>query len=337
MVLYDIINLTDTNFKLNQQTVHEAMTKNSVRLRSEPSADKNNIPQTNTNVNTGTQKNSDGDLYDVISESNRLNVENQELKKTVEYYKSEMHRTKAGEVPNYETFRKLANRIAKGYTGDTDLKVALSEAWRMAAKSIKYSGNVEETNRFWDRYTEMAQDISWDIATNTLVKNDENAKMFKDIKSALRNKRIFIPEKYRNELDGGYAEFRKKNFGKFKLADGGVPLDVVYFELNGAFGEIFPSDITDPIEQINVFVRLDIFAVFDIPLSENDFLLLPNGTFSAVRSLSKAFSFFVDITTILCYNIIRSFNISRIVSDVGCGLLSVFGTWLPTAAFDISV
>ncbi len=68
MVLYDIINLTDTNFKLNQQTVHEAMTKNSVRLRSEPSADNNNISQTNANVNTGTQKNSDSDLSVTIED-----------------------------------------------------------------------------------------------------------------------------------------------------------------------------------------------------------------------------------------------------------------------------
>ena len=246
------------------------MTKNSVRLRSEPSAD-NNISQTNANVNTDTQKNSDGDLYDVISESNRLNVENQELKGMLEYYKSEMHRTKTGEVPNYEAFRKLANRIAKGYTGDTDLKVAISEAWSMAAKSTKYKNNTEERNRLWDRYTEMAQEISWDIAMNTLVKNDENAKMFKDIKSALRNKRIFIPEKYRNELDGGYAEFRKKNFGKFKLADGGVPLDVVYFELNGAFGEIFPSDITDPIEQINCICEVleDSSIIYENPYSND--------------------------------------------------------------------
>ena len=64
IVLYDIINLTDTNFKLNQQTKQEAIPNNSGRL-GESSADNYNIPQTGENVNTDIKKYSDGDLSDV--------------------------------------------------------------------------------------------------------------------------------------------------------------------------------------------------------------------------------------------------------------------------------
>lgn len=69
MVLYDIINLADTNFKLNQQTKQEAIPNNSGRL-GESSADTDNISQIAADVNTSVQNNSkkysEGDLNDVV-------------------------------------------------------------------------------------------------------------------------------------------------------------------------------------------------------------------------------------------------------------------------------
>lgn len=256
MVLYDIINLTDTNFKLNQQTVHEAMTKNSVRLRSEPSADNNNISQTNSNVNTNTQKNSDGDLSEVMSENKRLRKENEKLKELKDHYKGQMLRTPNLYSPSGINIKKIINRVAIGYTGDKKVLTSqLKQAQELLSKCISVSlkADPKYTNEIYSRYREHLSLIAGDIANNTRTKNDQIYEQYRHMKDSLKGVTIKVDENWKNDLNGvdGYNDFRKKNFGVVKMSlVNGTPVDVLYSELGAKFGELFPEDITTEPEQL---------------------------------------------------------------------------------------
>lgn len=217
------------------------------------------IHQSNNIVNTSgqnNQKNSDGNLSEVMSENKRLRKENEKLKELKDHYKGQMLRTPNLYSPSGINIKKIINRVAIGYTGDKKVLTSqLKQAQELLSKCISVSlkADPKYTNEIYSRYREHLSLIAGDIANNTRTKNDQIYEQYRHIKDSLKGVTIKVGESWKNDLNGvdGYNDFRKKNFGVVKMSlVNGTPVDVLYSELGAKFGELFPEDITTEPEQL---------------------------------------------------------------------------------------
>ena len=217
------------------------------------------IHQSNNIVNTSgqnNQKNSDGNLSEVMSENKRLRKENEKLKELKDHYKGQMLRTPNLYSPSSINIKKIINRVAIGYTGDKKVLTSqLKQAQELLSKCISVSlkADPKYTNEIYSRYREHLSLIAGDIANNTRTKNDKIYEQYRHIKDSLKGVTIKVNENWKNDLNGvdGYNDFRKKNFGVVKMSlVNGTPVDVLYSELGAKFGELFPEDITTEPEQL---------------------------------------------------------------------------------------
>ena len=217
------------------------------------------IHQSNNIVNTSgqnNQKNSDGNLSEVMSENKRLRKENEKLKELKDHYKGQMLRTPNLYSPSGINIKKIINRVAIGYTGDKKVLTSqLKQAQELLSKCISVSlkADPKYTNEIYSRYREHLSLIAGDIANNTRTKNDKIYEQYRHIKDSLKGVTIKVSESWKNDLNGvdGYNDFRKKNFGVVKMSlVNGTPVDVLYSELGAKFGELFPEDITTEPEQL---------------------------------------------------------------------------------------
>ncbi len=217
------------------------------------------IHQSNNIVNTSgqnNQKNSDGNLSEVMSENKRLRKENEKLKELKDHYKGQMLRTPNLYSPSGINIKKIINRVANGYTGDKKVLTSqLKQAQELLSKCISVSlkADPKYTNEIYSRYREHLSLIAGDIVNNTRTKNDQIYEQYRHIKDSLKGVTIKVSESWKNDLNGvdGYNDFRKKNFGVVKMSlVNGTPVDVLYSELGAKFGELFPEDITTEPEQL---------------------------------------------------------------------------------------
>lgn len=200
-----------------------------------------------------TNNNNDG-LYS-IKNVDDLIKENERLEKKVDYLKSQMRLTEKY-TPNPKDIKKIVKDIAEGYTGELDIENELKDACKKIGEFISFkpknSKDAAKSEQLWNNVREKISDVSYDIVKNTLVKNDEYAKMVQDVRRNLKGIKISIPESNKGDIAskyGSYNDFRRHNFGRFTLSDQGIPIDVVYSELNSQFGNMFPNDIINPAEQ----------------------------------------------------------------------------------------
>ena len=71
----------------------------------------------------------------------------------------------------------------------------------------------------------------------------------KAIKAELRNARVYVDDAIKNDITD-YGQFKKRNFGKIRFSNEGLPVDVVYMELAENYPGYFPEDIINPSEQL---------------------------------------------------------------------------------------
>ena len=71
----------------------------------------------------------------------------------------------------------------------------------------------------------------------------------KAIKAELRTARIKVDDAIKNDITD-YGQFKKRNFGKIRFSNEGLPVDVVYMELAEKYPGYFPEDIIHPSEQL---------------------------------------------------------------------------------------
>ena len=71
----------------------------------------------------------------------------------------------------------------------------------------------------------------------------------KAIKAELRNARVYVDDAIKGDITD-YGQFKKRNFGKIRFSNEGLPVDVVYMELAEKYPGYFPEDIINPSEQL---------------------------------------------------------------------------------------
>lgn len=201
--------------------------------------------------------------YSAESESvKELREQNEALRGKVDYWKQQTKRTDRQTLRQAD-LDKLARSIIKGYDSELDVSDIRKELKELGEYIVNGEQNGDELT--YSEVKRRATSIARDVIENAyeLVNNDE-AETYRDIKAYFRGTYLSFEDK--GDI-ADWADFRKRNFGRFTISKSGLPVDVAYQELTGMFGEsYFPSEITHPTDQL-----LHIADLFDNmrPVYEN--------------------------------------------------------------------
>jgi len=214
--------------------------------------------------------------FDDLREENRLLKERlDELKgiekqaankaKQAEYWKGQTRRTTQPTL-RQEDVDKLAKRLIRDYEGTVAAEDVAGELKALGEFIMRGGDGKNELT--WTEVKDRAVSIARDIAESAeaLVDNGE-AETYREIRSRLRKQRIAFNDQ--GDI-ADYGDFRKRNMGKFILAKDGLPIDVLWGELNSTYGEgYFPSDIIHPADQLVHLAELldDLRPVYENPHS----------------------------------------------------------------------
>ena len=187
-----------------------------------------------------------------------LRRENVELREQVAELKRQFTRSKA---PSFKAsdIAKLGRNLVKDYDSKVDMSDIGGELQELADNLL--SENYTDTK-------EKAANIARKIANEaSVLVNGEVMADYDAIKKDLRNQKIAFSDK--GDI-ADFEDFRKRNFGRFTISNSGLPVDVLYEELRGRYGEsYFPSDIINPADQLMHIVDLldNMQEIFGNPFS----------------------------------------------------------------------
>lgn len=162
------------------------------------------------------------------------------LNQSAEAAAPEQARTRAEQQAQRQFFREMRRALPlSGQKALEGVRGALSEA----AAEYRASGTVSEGTR---------QRIFDDLYDSARVADDAYYNQYRGIKEDIRGTKLYLSARERANIQN-FEEFRRANAGNFtvtKDASAGVPVDVRYQELSGAYPAFFPADITNPAAQL---------------------------------------------------------------------------------------
>lgn len=171
---------------------------------------------------------------------------NKQLRTDYDFYQK--HGTNPGDIRAWWAVQ------MEGYTGSAAQKEILTNRMVKNAGRIDRllqgtaGKNAQAIKSALDKeLDEIASEIAFHQAEEQLSED------VKEIRAYLKSTSISISKEYREDLrkEGGYNEFRKKNFGTLRISHKGTPVETLYSELTGLFGEAaFPSAIKNPADQL---------------------------------------------------------------------------------------
>lgn len=202
---------------------------------------------------------------------NDLQAENAVLEDTVTQLRKEIEklskqaaqlkRTDKPEVRMNDA-RKMARQIIKDTRPEpitTRDKMEIRELTNRLSQQIKEIGDyILETGKNpneidYSEIRSMAQDIARDIVNNAEVEIDDGAgtkDMRDEMRAALRNRPIFVPEQYRSDvLD--WNDFKKRYRNIFTFKDSGTDIDIVYQSLLEEIPGLLDPNINNPGDMLN--------------------------------------------------------------------------------------
>lgn len=182
-----------------------------------------------------------------------------------EQLKGQMKRTTLKSV-RAEDVKAAARKIISDYGSEAKVDVVAPVLQKLG----DYIVNAEHLD-FTD-LKDIAIPIAKEIVESSVeLTNSEELATFKDIKAYLKGRTIAISEVDSHDIPE-FDRFRKRNFGRFTISKtSGEPIDSVYQELNAAFGEYFPEDITHTADQFEHIARVfdDMQPIYENPYSYN--------------------------------------------------------------------
>lgn len=100
--------------------------------------------------------------------------------------------------------------------------------------------------------TEAATSIGKSVLKQSQQLDMELTQQYKDLRNQIKNTKITLSDQDKADLasEGGYNTFRKRNFGRIRLGNDGIQVDILYQELSEQHPELFPEDITHPADQL---------------------------------------------------------------------------------------
>ena len=151
-----------------------------------------------------------------------------------------------------------------------EFKEALDEYTKMSQEELLTSDSYEEIKSIVDRYSE-----------NEIVYTDEDVK---EVKSRVRNAKIKVTEDLKAQITD-YEYFRKSNFGKLKLGNKGIYVDVLWNELSETYPHYFSSDIiteVDMLQALSDFMNEDFSVTQRFTLDDSDITKITNDVYDII-------------------------------------------------------
>lgn len=170
--------------------------------------------------------------------------ENEQLRQMNDYLTQQLTITKDYQ-PRKEDISRVAGKILKDYESTYNRKTLENNLSRLY-EYIRSADHVDGAE-----VSAAATDIAKAVLNKSERRNTELYDQYKNVLDQLRNTKIFIPAEDRPNLasEGGYQEFRRRNFGKIRFANDGISIDSLYQELSSQHPELFPNTITNPADQ----------------------------------------------------------------------------------------
>lgn len=149
--------------------------------------------------------------------------------------------------------RGAAKRLAENYGGglrQKDLTKQLQRIWRLRAEAQR--GSEENRREKRGQMNEELEHLAAELTRNYLDKDNPEAETLREIKQTVRATKIYLTPELRSDLDrdGGYQDFRRRNFGRIRLANSGLGVDQFYQELSEQWPAYFPEGIWNPADQL---------------------------------------------------------------------------------------
>ena len=184
-----------------------------------------------------------GDQRLATQEGAELKRQIEALSRQNQRLREQMKRTTGAEMDE-KSVRQLSRALLKDYNSSyavADLSSRVGELYKKIA---------EQTISDTDARAE-ARAIAGDILDGSQTELNPLYEEYSELRKELRTRGISIAPEYRADLDGGYAETRKRMMGMLKLTENGASVDQVYDDLSQRYPELFPEDIYNPADQMN--------------------------------------------------------------------------------------
>lgn len=166
----------------------------------------------------------------------RLERENAELRKRVDYFKGQTKKTREATVRETDV-AKYARSILKEYTSRADSAEIQQQLQELGNYIVQNDARVLS----YDEIRSRAEDIAETVLDNAHAVIAEEMPGLGEYKEFLRNTALKVSDNTLNDLPEG---FRKEYSGKIKLRADGRSVDSVWMELQERYGEgEFPSNI----------------------------------------------------------------------------------------------
>lgn len=186
-----------------------------------------------------------------------LTKDNQALRDAYDLLQHEFELTSKDEL-RMEDIKKVAGSILKRYNS----KYPQQTVERQLNKLYEYIRSSEQVDG--QAVTTAATTIARNILNKSQQLDTERSDQYKDLIKQIRNTKLTISEADKPDLAtvDGYTSFRKHNFGRMKLGEGGMSVNSFYtHDLSPSYPELFPPEITHPAEQlIQIATALDILV-----------------------------------------------------------------------------
>lgn len=220
--------------------------------------------------NIGTFDRGEEDIrYSVDDEADTAADREREMEEMAQELEDERKRSKALESVNRKLreqmkvtppdtadqreLRGAAKRLAENYGGglrQKDLTKQLQRIWRLRAEAQR--GSEENRREKRGQMNEELEQLAAELTRNYLDKDNPEAETLREIKQTVRATKIYLTPELRSDLDrdGGYQDFRRRNFGRIRLANSGLGVDQFYQELSERWPAYFPAGIWNSADQL---------------------------------------------------------------------------------------
>lgn len=210
--------------------------------------------------NIGTFDRGEEDIrYSVDDEADTAADRERELEEMAQELEDERKRSKALESVNRRlreqmkvtppgtadpaSLRRAAKQLSEEYGGalrQKDIAEALQKIWRLRSEQ-KRGPMLEQVDK-----------LAAELVQHYLDKDNPEAETLREIKQTVRATKIYLTPELRGDLDleGGYQDFRRRNFGRIRLANSGLGVDQFYQELSEQWPAYFPAGIWNPADQL---------------------------------------------------------------------------------------
>lgn len=141
------------------------------------------------------------------------------------------------------SLRRAAKQLSEEYGGalrQKDIAADLQKIWRLRSEGKR------------GQMMEQVDKLAAELVQHYLDKDNPEAETLREIKQTVRATKIYLTPELRSDLDrdGGYQDFRRRNFGRIRLANSGLGVDQFYQELSEQWPAYFPAGIWNPADQL---------------------------------------------------------------------------------------